>query len=210
MSEHARSPIDDIKAESSQRGKDKGTRTALTTLVVLWLLTLAVLIAVSWNAYFKQKDAALTLAQQISFACKSGDFGPGITQENEDAICNNAKKVIQDQAPTQGIQGPRGPQGIQGPPGPQGVQGLQGPRGIKGDTGKIGASGPIGLMGIQGPQGEKGDKGDQGPKGDTGDQGPKGDTGVIAVATQGCDGPLIRSLTATYDPTTQTLTITCT
>jgi len=91
--------LDDIKSQSSKKGKDKQTRTLLIVLVVLWLLTLAALIGVAWNAYFKEKEKTQTLAQQISFACDSGDFGEGLSPEDVKALCENAQEVIEENDP---------------------------------------------------------------------------------------------------------------
>lgn len=196
-------PLSDLTVASSHKGKDPKSRALLISLVVLWLITLMVLVGVAWSAYFKQKDAAQTLAQQIAFACKSGDFGPGLTEANQEAMCSNAQKVIKNETPSRGIQGVQGPQGIQGVQGPQGVPGVQGSRGPKGDQGKRGLTGLQGVQGIPGLTGPKGDTGAQG------DPGPQGPTGVVSVATAGCDGPIIHQIAMSYDATTQTLTITC-
>jgi hypothetical protein len=102
------SPIEDLKSEATQKSKDPQTRRLLIGLLALWLLTLAALLIIAWSAYFSAKDDAKTsaqqsqtLAQQIALACKSGDFGPGFSDEDQSALCSNAKKVIQDQGEIQ-------------------------------------------------------------------------------------------------------------
>ena len=89
-----KSPVAEMAVEPSHKGKDPSTRTILIALVVLWVILFVGLLIFAWNAYFQQKDAAQTLAQQIAHACKSGDFGPGINQDDEDAMCSNAREVI--------------------------------------------------------------------------------------------------------------------
>lgn len=89
-------PISEIAAESSKKGKDPKTRTLLIAVVTLWLLTMGALLTVSWDAYFEERDKSQTLAQQISFACSTGDFGPGLSAEDVAALCSNAEKVMKD------------------------------------------------------------------------------------------------------------------
>lgn len=90
-------PLDDIKVESSIRGKDKTTRTILIILLCLWLTTLVALVVVAWNAYFGAKAETETLAQQIALACQSGTIRPPeFSKEDEEAMCKNAEKVIED------------------------------------------------------------------------------------------------------------------
>jgi len=68
-------------------------------LFVLWLVTFVALIAVAWNAYFKQKEQTQTLAQQIDAACQGGDLGPGLSPEDKAALCGNAQEVIEEDDP---------------------------------------------------------------------------------------------------------------
>lgn len=78
------------------------------TLLIIWLITVAVLMVVGWNAYFGQKDKTLTLAEQIDAACKQGDLGQntdskdlsvGLSPEDEEALCSNAQSVIDENDP---------------------------------------------------------------------------------------------------------------
>lgn len=209
MSEHHGTPIDELVENSSKKGKDHSYRRLLLFLLVLWLITFAGLVGFAWNAYFQKKQQVQTLAEQITLACKKGDFGPGLSKTDEDNLCHKAEKVASDNSVSIGIQGPRGPQGPQGIPGIQGPTGMQGLMGVKGQNGKNGLNGLDGLMGPigpAGPVGPKGDTGEQGPKGDTGPQGP---SGLVAFTTVGCDGPVIQKIVVSYDPKTQTATITC-
>lgn len=199
-----KSPVSQMAVEPSHKGKDVPSRAILIALAVLLVGLLTSTLVLAWNGYFKQKDAAHTLAQQIAYACKSGDFGPGVTEANQEAMCSNAQKVIKNETPSQGIQGIQGPQGIQGIQGPQGVSGPPGPRGSDGKRGRTGLTGLQGVQGLPGEQGAKGEPGAQG------DPGPQGLTGVVQVVTVGCEGPIIKSLSASYDAETQTVTITCT
>lgn len=199
-------PMRDMISESSIKGKDRPSRRLLIILLALWLVTVGILLAVSWNAYFKKKEAAKTLAQQIHFACSSGDFGPGLSKANQDLLCNNAEKVIKNQDPTPGIQGPPGPRGPQGVQGIQGPPGLQGLMGIMGKSGKDGTTGPPGPAG---PAGLNGKDGIDGKNGTDGKDGLPGPPGVVQVTTIGCEGPVIKSITASYDATSQTVAITC-
>jgi hypothetical protein len=177
--------------------------------MVLWLITLGILLAVTWNAYFQKKEAAKTLAQQIHFACASGDFGPGISKANEDILCSNAEKVIKDQTPIPGIQGPPGPRGPQGVQGIQGPTGLQGLMGVSGKSGKDGTNGSTGPPGPPGPSGANGKDGIDGKNGTDGKDGLPGPPGVVQVTTIGCEGPIIHSIASSYDAASQTITITC-
>jgi hypothetical protein len=70
------SPLDDLKYEAAEQGKNSGMRRALIVLLILWLLTLGTLIAVGWNAYFDKKAQVQTLKQQIAIACDRGTIGP--------------------------------------------------------------------------------------------------------------------------------------
>lgn len=106
MNQHT--PLDDIKEESAQAGKDMKTRRLLILLLGLWLITLAILVGVAWGAYFQEKGKALTLAEQIASACRQGDLGegltpddlePGLSPEDEEALCDNATKVIEENDP---------------------------------------------------------------------------------------------------------------
>ena len=81
-----------MQKEPAQKGKDSPTRVILIILLVLWLITFAALLGVSWKAYFSEKEgAAQTLAQQIAFACKNGTFGPGISDEDVKAMCRTQR-----------------------------------------------------------------------------------------------------------------------
>ena len=224
MNEHL--SVDDLTVESAKKGKDVRTRHILIALLAIWLLTLLALVGMSWKAYFQQKATSQTLAQQIQAACDSKNFGPGLSTEDENKLCSNAEKVIKDDtnlSPVVGPQGPQGDQGEQGLMGPPGPPGLDGADGNKGETGTAGAPGKNGVDGpagsdgasIEGPPGKDGANGAPGPQGiqgepgAAGEKGEKGDPGVVNVTTVGCDGPLIRRFTASYDQATQTITITC-
>lgn len=93
--------LDDMQKEPAQQGKDSPTRVILIILLVLWLITFAALLGVSWKAYFSEKETSQTLAQQIAFACKNGTFGPGISDEDVKAMCENAEAVTQDEGEVQ-------------------------------------------------------------------------------------------------------------
>lgn len=94
MTEHH--PLDDLKHESSVRGKDPKTRKLLIFLVALWLITLAALVGVSFSAYFKEKEKSQTLAQQITIACQGGNLGPDVSPEDTARICGTAEKIIEN------------------------------------------------------------------------------------------------------------------
>lgn len=195
-----KSQVSEMAVEPAHRGKDFSSRSVLLILVVLWaLLTIGMLIFV-WKYAFQQKDNAQTLAQQIAFACKSGDFGPGITEANEEAICSNAQKVIKDQTPSQAIQGPPGRDGRDGT---DGTDGAPGPPGKNGKNGKDGINGTNGINGLPGKDGIDGKDGTDGK------DGLPGPPGVVQVITVGCEGPIIHSIVAGYDAESQTVTITC-
>jgi hypothetical protein len=192
MNEHDRerleAEIEGIKHESSERGKDPRTRRLLRFLLILWLVTFIALIAIAWSAYFNEKAQVQTLAQQIAFACKSGDFGPDISPEYEDQLCSNAIRIIQNEVVTQ--QGPPGSPGDAGPAGPAGPPGANGRTGDSGPPGKPGSKGKDGKdgrAGNPGPSGDPGPAGSDGPPGSDGSPGPMGPPGPTGPA--GAQGP---------------------
>ena len=70
------------------------TRRVVLILLVLWLATAVALAIVAWNAYFKQKDTAQTLAEQIQLACDRGPPGEidGLSPEETRVICNKSSR----------------------------------------------------------------------------------------------------------------------
>jgi hypothetical protein len=103
MTDHQQ--FEEMKAESSRRGKDPKTRKLLVLVLVLWLITLIALVVVWMNAYFNEKAKTLTLAEQVALACAQGDLGPGLdpddlnpglSPEDEKVLCENAEKVIEN------------------------------------------------------------------------------------------------------------------
>lgn len=178
-------PLEEMALASSKRGRDPKTRKILLGVVALWLITLAALLGFAWNAYFNAKATSQSLAQQITHACNSGDFGPGLNDEDEKKLCAKAKKVVDNSGSVNiGVQGPPGPEGPRGPQGIQGPMGLQGIMGVNGRNGKNGLDGGPGDNGPPGPQGltgAKGDTGDTGPAGADGKDGANGADGTPAV-----------------------------
>lgn len=175
-----RPPLEDLKQESSKKGRDPKTRRLLFGLLALWLLTLGILIFVGWSAYFSQKEKAQTLAQQISVACELGTIGPpDFTREEAQRICDRA----QDEAPAEVIQGPPGPAG---PPGSDGLDGSDGTDGRPGDDGRNGRNGEDGDPGSTGEDGTDGTPGETGSTGPAGPPGPQGEQG--APGQDGSDG----------------------
>jgi hypothetical protein len=203
-------PVAEMKAASAQRAKDPRSRGLIVILAVLAILLASLSFAVIASGYFREKDKALTLAQQIKTACESGEFGPGLDTERIDKLCGNAQKVIENQTPD-AVPGPRGPRGFQGPVGPPGRDGADGEPGRNGRPGQAGTPGSSGVDGQNGVDGPKGDKGDKGEKGDKGDKGEKGDPGSDGAPGRGiqsfsCDGIGNLSVTVTYtDGTTETV-----
>lgn len=101
-------PVDGLVYELEDRRKRDKTRKYVYILFALWLGTAAALVVVAWNGYFKEKDKALTLAQQVAVACDTSDqlqdqtardFGYYLSPEEEKALCSNAKKVIEQNDP---------------------------------------------------------------------------------------------------------------
>lgn len=226
-------PIDDMKHESAASAKDPRTRTFLVVVMALWLLTLALLVGVAWNAYFSEKAKTRTLAQQLAAACENRTFGPGFDADDQDRLCETADDVIEDRDIPDGVPGPKGdpgPQGIpgvdgvdgrDGSPGTDGKDGAAGEPGSRGPAGEPGSDGSSGVNGVDGSNGTSGNDGKDGvdgkdgaqgpigPEGPIGPQGPVGETGIVGVTTSGCDGPIVSNLTATYDPETKTINIVC-
>lgn len=92
-------PVEELKEDSARKGKDPKTRRLLYFFVVLWALTLIAGAVIAWNAYFDEKEKSLTLAQQIDAACEQGGLGVGLSKEEEEVLCENAKKVIEQNDP---------------------------------------------------------------------------------------------------------------
>lgn len=202
-----KSTVEEMAIEPTHKGKEVPSRAILIVLVAMWgALTIGMLILV-WQYAFQQKDAAQTLAQQLAYACESGEFGPGIDAATEKAMCSNAEEVINDDPPSQVIEGPPGRDGrdgIDGVDGTDGTDGAKGPPGKNGKNGKPGINGANGLNGIDGKDGVDGKDGIDGK------DGLPGTPGVVQVATVGCEGPIIHSIALSYDSESKTITITCT
>lgn len=101
-------PVDGLMHELDDRRKKDRTRRYLIVLLALWLLTFVALVVVAWNAYFKEKDKALTLAEQIVVACEEGNLSPGyydldpargLSPEERKVLCSNAQKVVEQNDP---------------------------------------------------------------------------------------------------------------
>lgn len=105
-----------------------------------------------------------------------------------------------------GLDGQNGSDGADGADGLNGADGADGTNGMDGSPGEDGQNGAEGPAGAEGPQGPEGPIGPVGPVGPVGPPGPGGVTGVTTV---GCEGPVLQNLTASYDPATQTVVITC-
>lgn len=194
-------PLEEMKAQSAERAKDPKTRRILIIVLALWLVTLAALVGFAYKSYFDEKADKLTLAQELSVACESGSFGPGFTSDDEERLCENAQKVIENESipGATGPQGPQGPQGQTGPQGPRGFTGPTGPRGFKGATGlpgldgqngSDGADGVDGIDGVDGQDGLNGADGTDGSDGLPGKDGQNGEDGADgATGPQGPEGP---------------------
>lgn len=200
---HESTPLDDLTHDAAVSGKDGRTRKLLIVFLVLWLLTLAFLVAVGWNAYFDQKDKAQTLAQQLQIACERGTIGPpDFTAEDAERLCSNAAKSSPDQVTIEGPPGPQGPPGIDGTDGTDGTDGRSGRNGKDGDPGSNGQDGEPGTDGQSIP-GETGATGPAGPPGPQGEQGPPGADGTNG--TNGADAvPFTFSFTIDQGPFSQT------
>lgn len=172
-------PIDTLKAQSAESGKDPKTRRIIAALVALQLATVAILIYVLLNSYLDEKRDKLTLAQELSVACESNKLGPGFDDSDKDRLCASAQKVIENEP----IPGSTGPQGAEGP---QGQTGLQGPRGFIGPTGPRGFRGATGLPGLDGQNGSDGTNGTNGSDGLNGSDGSNGTDGANGLP--GSDG----------------------
>lgn len=198
-----------MKHESAISGKDGRSRSLLIVLLALWLLTLGVLIAVGWNAYFDQKDKAQTLAQQLQIACDRGTIGPpDFTAEDAERLCSNAEKSSPDQVTIEGPPGPQGPPGYNGVDGTDGTDGRAGRDGKDGDPGSNGSDGSDGTPGESIP-GETGQPGPAGPPGPQGEQGAPGADG--SNGTNGADAvPFTFSFTVNQGPLQQTYICTIT
>lgn len=110
---------------------------------------------------------------------------------------------------TNGADGTNGLNGADGSDGANGADGIPGDDGQNGSDGSNGNDGADGAVGPEGPRGPQGAEGPQGPAGQIGPPGPNGPSGVLHVTTSGCGGPIVSSLTASYDASTQTVVITC-
>lgn len=108
-----------------------------------------------------------------------------------------------------GSNGTSGEDGTNGDDGANGTDGVNGEDGLSGANGAPGDPGQNGVDGKDGANGQDGAQGPPGPQGEIGPQGPVGPQGVTSVSTSGCEGPIVRNLSATYDASTQTVVITC-
>lgn len=182
-------PVEEMAIVPTKEGKDTNSRRWLYLAIIVWLITLAVLIGVSWNAYFNEKDKSQTLAEQIQVACASGRFNKEFSSANQSVLCNNAQKVIEGKAGAQGLRGLPGPPGPPGRDGTNGAAGSNGRNGSNGKDGKNGAngiSGSNGTNGVNGTDGKDGVNGTDGKNGADGPPGPPGPEGPPGPA--GADG----------------------
>lgn len=92
-------PEEPLVKQSSKKGRDKLTRRLLIGVLIVWLITLTGVVVFAWLAYFGEKEKSQTLAQQISMACEEGSFGPEFSKEDEEALCDNAEAVIDENDP---------------------------------------------------------------------------------------------------------------
>lgn len=205
--------------ESAKKGKDGRTRKLLLVLAILWLGFVTYLIIDSRLDEQRQQEATLSFAEQVQRLCETEDINSGLCGDADEVV--EKKGDIEVITGPQGEPGPEGPRGLTGPQGPKGDQGepgedgqngsdgLPGLDGLMGAMGLQGPPGPIGSTGPQGPAGEDGATGPQGPKGEKGEKGDPGEPGVVSVVTVNCDGPVIQSVSSSYDAETQTITISC-
>lgn len=199
--------------EPIKKAKDGKTRKLFWGFIVLWLVLVTFLISWLAIAYISQRDQTLSFAEEIQKQCDQENLSGG--------LCGDAEKVVKNDGEVQtiiGAQGPKGDKGDTGTQGPKGDTGSPGPKGDKGDTGQNGsegAAGTPGSVGSQGPQGipgEQGEPGATGPQGEPGPMGPQGEqgpSGLVSIQTVGCDGPVISSITSSYDAESRTITISC-
>lgn len=171
----------------------KGRRQAwVVALIVLFLASVALNVAMWWSAHERAMDAeaeAATLAQQVQAECEAG----GTLSVDGADLCHKADDVAErtegataEPEPIPGPSGPPGPQGERGPMGLQGASiiGPQGEQGLQGVQGEIGPMGTQGIPGLTGPPGETGaagpagEAGPAGPQGEPGQQGPGGPAGA--------------------------------
>lgn len=182
-----------------------------------------------------EKDTATTVADtSVEYLLRACAEDPSSLPEGTCAFARDAEDVVEALPGEQGEPGEAGAPGIAGPPGPPGPPGDTGPKGAPGDRGPPGPEGPsgpaggpgeTGSTGAEGPPGETGQQGDTGatgatgatgdtgPAGPAGPEGPRGPSGVVEVRSVGCapsEGEVIASVDLTYDPDTQTVTVTCT
>lgn len=195
--------------------------TTIAVIMAVGVIALVAAIALLFYQGSKRQDAidALTEASQakenvVESLCDD-------RANRNDPRCEYAEKLPETDEVVEGLPGPAGPQGVAGSdglpgapglPGPPGATGQRGASGSDGSDGSDGAPGPAGATGPageQGPAGSDGAQGEQGPPGPPGEQGPPGPTGVVDVVTNGCDGPVIQGITASYNEETRTITITC-
>lgn len=93
--------IQELKQEAAKDGRDRKSRYFVALVTVLAVLIVGGLLGYWINATFQEKAKVQTLAEQLATACSSGDFGPGISYEDQQMICKNAQKVIENQGEIQ-------------------------------------------------------------------------------------------------------------
>lgn len=189
------------------------------TVVLTWVLLIALIVLVSWaiaslaganarlRATVAQKDAEVlelvtqyrSLYQEATVDGVEPD-APAPADVESDLTTLTGEPGERGETGLTGAPGAPGPAGPQGPPGPPGDAGTPGPGGVPGTVGAPGANGTDGTPGARGNPGADGAPGPQGEPGPAGLNGLDGAPGVPgAEGARGPEGRGISTVTCQAD-----------
>lgn len=183
------------------------------TVVLTWVLLLALVALVSWfiasilasnsrlRASIAQKDAeVLELVAQYRSLYEEATIDGVEPDAPAPADVENELTTLTGEPGERGEVGVTGAVGPTGPPGPAGPTGDPGAPGSVGPPGPLGAPGPAGASGAPGERGPAGIDGSAGPQGEPGAPGVNGLDGAPgAEGPRGAEGRGIATVTCQQD-----------
>lgn len=179
------------------------------TVVLTWILSIALLALLTWSFASLAGDKArlretvtTMRAEQLELVSQYRALYEEATVDGVEPSAPAPAEVEDEISALEPIPGERGPAGLPGIPGEQGPQGPVGPPGAPGSAGPPGetVTGPPGPVGARGADGSSGASGADGAPGPAGEQGPPGDAGPMGfTGPAGADGRGIASLTCHDD-----------
>lgn len=169
------------------------------TVVLTWILSVALLALVSWSFATLVGDknrlretVATMRAEQLELVSQYRALYEEATIEGVEPDAPAPAEVESDLTTLTGEPGERGAPGMDGAPGMVGPAGPPGPAGPVGPDGGVGEPGLDGSPGAPGVDGQRGQDGNAGADGAAGPQGPPGEPGPAGPEGQpgspGADG----------------------